>query len=93
MGLSISQQQGSISSMFYKQLLHVKIPKAKKKTVKLSIFFVLLGSAHAKAASRMLMKLTLELCLTKVHNVFLRKKLFYYVLGLSIIIISTVKWS
>jgi len=34
-------------------------PKSAKKTVKLSIFFALLGSALAKAAHRMLMKLTL----------------------------------
>ncbi len=33
-------------------------PKSAKNTVKLSIFFALLGSAGAKAACRMLMKLT-----------------------------------
>jgi len=30
---------GSISSMFYEQLLHAKVPKAPKKTVKLSVFY------------------------------------------------------
>ncbi len=35
-------------------------PKSAKKTVKLSFFFVLLGSACVKAAHRMLMKLTLD---------------------------------
>jgi len=33
-------------------------PKSAKKTVKLAIFFALLGSAFVKAACRMLMKLT-----------------------------------
>jgi len=50
--------QVSISSTFYAKLLHAQIPKEQKKTVKLSVFFVLLGSARAKAARRMLMKLT-----------------------------------
>jgi hypothetical protein len=38
-------------------------PESAKKTVKLSVFFALLGSAHLKAAHRMLMKLTQ--CLTE----------------------------
>jgi len=33
-------------------------PKRAKKTVKLSVFIALLGSAHAKAARRILVKLT-----------------------------------
>ncbi len=33
-------------------------PESTKKTVKLSVFFVLSGSAHIKFASKMLMKLT-----------------------------------
>jgi len=35
-------------------------PKSTKNTVELSVFFALLGSAHAKASLRMLMKLTLD---------------------------------
>jgi hypothetical protein len=48
--------QGSISPIFYSQLLHLQIPKVQK-TVKSS--FVLLGSACAKAACKTLVKLTL----------------------------------
>jgi len=48
----------SISPTFYKQLLLAKIPKAKKKTVKLSSFIALLGSARVKATRRTLVKLT-----------------------------------
>jgi len=48
----------SISSTCYEQLLRAKIPKAQKKTVKLSSFFMLLGYASVKAACRTLMKLT-----------------------------------
>jgi len=44
--------------MFYVQLFRLKIPKAQKKTVNLSVFFALLGSASVKAARRKLMKLT-----------------------------------
>jgi hypothetical protein len=55
---SIETCQVSISSMLYEQLLHTQIPKAQKNTVKSSVFFALLGSARAKAALRMLMKLT-----------------------------------
>jgi len=36
--------------MFYEQLLCAHIPKAQKKTVKLSVLFALLGSACAKSA-------------------------------------------
>jgi len=37
---------------------NAKVPKVQKKTVSLSAFFVLSGSAHIKAAHRTLMKLT-----------------------------------
>jgi len=50
--------QVSISSMLCEELLHTQIPKAQKKTVKLSVFFVLSGSGRAKADSGMWMKLT-----------------------------------
>jgi len=36
----------------------LQILKAQKKTIKLSVFFALLASAHTKVAGRMLMKLT-----------------------------------
>jgi len=49
---------GSISSMFYEQLLHGQISKAQKKKVKLSVVFTLSGSVCAKAACRTLMTLT-----------------------------------
>jgi hypothetical protein len=47
----------SISSTFYKQLLRMQILKAQKDG-QLDCLFVLLRSAHVKAASKMLMKLT-----------------------------------
>jgi len=40
-------------------------PESAKKTVKLSVFFALLGSTHAKADRRMLMNLTL--CIIGLH--------------------------
>jgi len=43
----------------------VQIPKAKKNTVKPSVFFVLLGSARVKASSKMLVKLTSEVDFSK----------------------------
>jgi len=43
----------SISSTFYEQLLRTQIPKVQK-----DVFFVLTGSANAKAARETLMKLT-----------------------------------
>jgi hypothetical protein len=43
--------------MFYEQRLLKKIPKSQT-TVQPSVFFVLLGFARAKAACKMLMKLT-----------------------------------
>jgi hypothetical protein len=43
------------SPTFYEQLLRMQIPKAQKRT---SSFFGLMGSAGAKAAHRILMKLT-----------------------------------
>jgi hypothetical protein len=48
----------SISSTFFPQLFAHVDPKSAKKTIKLSVFFALLGFAHAKAASRTLMKFT-----------------------------------
>ncbi len=49
---------GSISSMFYDQPLCLQILKAQKKTVKVSIFFALLGSVCSKAVHKIMMKLT-----------------------------------
>ena len=48
----------AISPTFYEQLLRAQIPKVQKKTVKLTSFIALLGSAHVKAALRMLVKLS-----------------------------------
>jgi len=45
--------------MFYKQLLRSQIPLVQKNTVKLSVFFELLGVLSVKAARRALMQLTL----------------------------------
>jgi len=50
--------QGSISPTFSEQLLGAQISKAQKDTDGLTIFFVLLGSAHVKASQKMLKKLT-----------------------------------
>jgi len=41
-------------------------PKSAKNTIKLSVFFALLGSACIKTAQKMLMKLTLGSCSKKV---------------------------
>jgi hypothetical protein len=49
---------GSILPTFYEQLLRTQIPKVQKNTVKLSVFFALLGSACVKAAHKMLVKST-----------------------------------
>jgi hypothetical protein len=46
--------------MFYIQLLRPQIPKELKNTDDLTVFFTLWGSGHAKAARRMLVKLTPE---------------------------------
>jgi len=54
----LSMIRASISSTFHEQHLSAQIPKAQKKTVKLSVFFTLLGSAPENAALRTLMKLT-----------------------------------
>ena len=51
---------GSILTSFCEQLLRAKIPRAQKKTVRLSSFFALLGSARVKADRRMLVKLNPE---------------------------------
>jgi len=53
---------------FHQHFLHVQIPKAQKNAVKLSVFFVLFGSAHVKAACKMLMKLTPD----KFHQYFMQ---------------------
>ena len=53
--------QVSISSTFYKHLLHAQTPKAQKKIVKSSSFFALSGSASVKAACRKLVKLIPDL--------------------------------
>jgi len=50
--------QVSISSTFFKQLLHSQIPKLQKNKVKLSVFFLVSGYLCTKAACKMLMKLT-----------------------------------
>ncbi len=42
----------SISPTLYEQLLHEKIPKVQKRPDDLTVFFVLLGSAHIKAAHK-----------------------------------------
>jgi hypothetical protein len=57
--------QGSISPMFYEQLLHTKIPKAQENTDDLTVFFVLLRSARVKAAHKMFVKSTPDI--TKVR--------------------------
>jgi len=48
---------GLISSTFYEQLLCMQILKAQKRQPNLTVFFVLLGSVHIKAARKTLMKL------------------------------------
>jgi len=52
-----SKNQGSISPMFYKHLLHTRSHKCKKYSQVVSLF-ALLGSARIKAARKMLIKLT-----------------------------------
>ena len=50
---------GSISPMFVLQAAFTRAdPKSEKKTAQVSSFFALLGSAHVKAACRMLVKST-----------------------------------
>jgi hypothetical protein len=52
----------SIAGVNFINILHIAFkhadPKSAKKTVKFSVFFAILGSACAKAACRMLVKLT-----------------------------------
>jgi len=62
----LDDEQVLVSSMFYKQLLHEKIPNAKRDTDDLTVFFTLLGFARAKAAHKTLMKLTSGLSFTPV---------------------------
>jgi len=47
---------GSISQIFYEQLLRVQIPKAQKDKSSHQCLFALLGSTRAKAGSKMLVK-------------------------------------
>jgi hypothetical protein len=61
----------SISSTFNEQLLRLQIPKAQKKLLDLTVFFMLLVSASVKAAGRKLMKLTLGLLTAKEKKVLL----------------------
>jgi len=50
-------------------------PKSAKKTVKLSVFFALLGSAGVKAACEMLMKLTPDVMMKRYFNNYLLNKI------------------
>jgi len=50
--------KGSISSTFFKHLLHMCRSQKRKKTDNFTVIRVLLGSARVKAACRMLMKLS-----------------------------------
>ncbi len=50
--------RGQFHQHVYTKLISAQIPKAQQNTVKLSVFFALLESARAKAACRILMKLT-----------------------------------
>ncbi len=56
-------QEVSISSTFYKQLLRLQIPKVQKDSQVISLY--LSGSLYTKAAYRMLKKLTPRISLTK----------------------------
>jgi len=49
---------GSISSMFYEQLLRMKIPNVQKRLSIHNCLFALLGPMCVKAPRKMLMKLT-----------------------------------
>jgi len=55
-------------------------PKSAKKTAKLSVFFVLLGSVCVKAACKMLVKLTLDVHCRRANDThfgaFFRLKIF-----------------
>jgi len=50
--------RGQFHQRFYKQLLRTWNTKAQKYSPANSVFFALLGSVHAKAARKALMKLT-----------------------------------
>jgi len=54
----LGSDQGLISSTFYEQLLHPKIPKVLNDTDDLTVFFALLISVCIKAACKTLAKLT-----------------------------------
>jgi len=49
---------GLISPTFYEQLLLEEIPKVQKRQSNNQYYFALLGSVHAKAATKTLVKLT-----------------------------------
>jgi len=54
--------------MFYEQLSCAQIPKAQKDSLVTSVFFALFGSAHVKAACKMMVKFTSVRC--KFHQHF-----------------------
>jgi len=60
--------QEMISPTFYEQLLCAQIPKAQKDSQVTSVFFALFGSAHVKAACKMMAKFTSVRC--KFHQHF-----------------------
>jgi len=68
---NLSNHLGSISPMFYEQLLRTQIPKVQKKTDNLPVFFALSGSVWVKAAFRTSMKLTTGLNFINIlHTAF-----------------------
>jgi len=79
--------QGSTSSMFYKQLLHVKIPKAQKRQSSQQCCFALSGPTSLKAAHKTLAKLTpyklsylltpFEVSIFSWHGICFSAKIFY----------------
>ncbi len=54
--LTTGERAVNFSNIQQAPLMHA-VPESAKKTVKLSVFLALLGSAHAKAAHKLLMKL------------------------------------
>ena len=55
--------EGSVSPTFYEQLLRVQRSQKRKKQLNLTVFLVLLESAHVKAARKMLVKLTRDVAM------------------------------
>jgi len=70
---TFDRDQVSISRTFYIQLLRSQIKKEWKYSQVVSLFFALLGSAHAKAGHRMLVKSTPAIHFWKVWNQISRK--------------------